>query len=245
MLLNEIIKNKQLLDSFGVSSDETKNSLSKWFKIECTYNSNAIRNNRLSRMHIAKIMDSIGDNIDKNSRNYIDTLNYIAAMEYAEKFALDSKKKFTLKNVLELHKIVLKNIDDENSGKLRTSNLKISGSAVTLPDHKEVPLLLDQFIAQIANSADHPAKLAADAHLGFFSIHPFLDGNGRVARIILNMILMQHGYPPAVILAHNRFAYISSIEKAQVKGDYFDYYKVIFRAIEWGLDICIGALNDT
>jgi len=243
MLLNEIIKNKELLDSFGLVPDETKNNLGKWFKIECTYNSNAIRNNRLSKMHIAKIIDAPLDNIDKNSRNYIDTINYLAAMDYAEKFALDSKKKLTLTNILELHKILLKNIDDENSGRIRTSNIKITGSEVRLPDHKEIPFLIDQFIVQMACSTDHPAKLAADAHLSFFSMHPFLDGNGRVARIILNMILMQNGYPPAVILAHNRFSYISSIEKAQVKGDCFDYYKVIFRAIEWGLDICIGACN--
>ena len=89
----------------------------------------------------------------------------------------------------------------------------------------------------------HPVQLAAEAHYQLVTIHPFVDGNGRTARLLMNLILLQHGYTPALIRIRDRHKYISSLEKAQLGGSNKDYYKVIFDAVNRSLDIYLNAIT--
>ena len=87
----------------------------------------------------------------------------------------------------------------------------------------------------------HPVEFAAEAHYRLVTIHPFVDGNGRSARLLMNMILLMSGYPAAIIRKRDRLAYIGSLEKAQLGGSKADYFKIIAKAVDRSLDIYLKA----
>lgn len=103
---------------------------------------------------------------------------------------------------------------------------------------------MDDFVSWLNSPrTEHPARYAADVHLRFVTIHPFVDGNGRLGRILMNLELLSCGYPPALIRNEDREEYISSLERAQLSGDDSSYYSVIYSAIERSLDIYLSALQ--
>lgn len=77
----------------------------------------------------------------------------------------------------------------------------------------------------------HPTLLAAEAHYRLVTIHPFVDGNGRTARLLMNMILLMQGYPAAIIRKRDRLSYINALEKAQLGGSKDQYLELIFKAV--------------
>jgi Fic family protein len=112
-----------------------------------------------------------------------------------------------------------------------------------MPNALKVPELMSRFVSWLHNNTNHPVVLAVDAHFKLVSIHPFVDGNGRTARLLMNMILMQAGYPPAIIRKEDRKRYIDSIEKAQLGGSLSEYYSLMYEAINRSLDMYIHALQ--
>jgi Fic family protein len=117
---------------------------------------------------------------------------------------------------------------------------------VILPNPRKVPDLMTAFFRNLTiESGLHPVELAAEAHYQLVTIHPFVDGNGRTARLLMNLILMQHGFPPALIRKRDRLRYISSLEKAQLGGSKEDYYKIIAAAVNRSLDIYLKALTNS
>ena len=138
--------------------------------------------------------------------------------------------------------MILKGIDDTNAGRYRSVAVRISGSTVVLPNPRKVPDLMAEFIKWIKKTHNiHPIELASEAHYRLVSIHPFVDGNGRTARLLMNMILLMAGYPPAIISMRDRLAYIASLEKAQQGGSKEDYLKIIAKAANRSLDIYLKA----
>lgn len=110
---------------------------------------------------------------------------------------------------------------------------------MTLPEPIRLVDLMEEFTIWLKTTSEHPITLAAEAHLKFVTIHPFIDGNGRTARLLMNLLLMQQGYPPALIMPHERAAYISSLAQAQTTKNYENYYAVMCKGIERSLDIYI------
>jgi len=150
----------------------------------------------------------------------------------------------TENDILTIHNAILRGIDDENAGHYRSIPVRISGSPVVLPNPKRIPDHMRDFINEITAKNDlHPVELAAKAHYQLVTIHPFVDGNGRTARLLMNLILMQHGYPPALIRTRDRMKYISGLEKAQLGGSDFDFHKVIYDAVNRSLDIYLNAVT--
>ena len=95
---------------------------------------------------------------------------------------------------------------------------------------------MNEFIEGLHSASGHAAKIAADAHLQFVFIHPFVDGNGRTARLLMNLLLLELGYPLVKIDLSMRSEYINGIEKALLGQGHEDYYLVVFKAIEQALD---------
>ena len=108
---------------------------------------------------------------------------------------------------------------------------------VILPNPRKVPDLMSEFMAWLHSSTQNPIELAALAHYKFVAIHPFVDGNGRTARLFMNLILMIYGYPPAIIRPEDRLEYIKSLETAQMGGALDKYMALISRAVDRSLDI--------
>jgi prophage maintenance system killer protein len=121
--------------------------------------------------------------------------------------------------------------------------VRIAGAAVVLPNYAKVPELMTEFMTWLHNdTSSHHVDIAAEAHYRLVSIHPFVDGNGRTARLLMNLLLMQTGYPAAVIRPEDRRAYINALERGQTTGDTAHYYQVIYEAVERSLDIYLDAV---
>jgi Fic family protein len=114
-----------------------------------------------------------------------------------------------------------------------------------MPNPYKVPALMDEFQLWLSSNDKemHPVAFAAQAHYRLVTIHPFVDGNGRTARLLMNLILMMFGYPPAIIRKRDRLAYISALEKAQLGGSIEDYEKLVIKAANRSLDIYLTAIK--
>ncbi len=146
------------------------------------------------------------------------------------------------KDILRIQEIILKGIDSENAGCYRTISVRIAGSTVVMPNPRKVPALMEAFQGWLNSKQEiHPVAFAGEAHYRLLSIHPFVDGNGRSARLLMNLLLMSEGYPPAIIRKRDRLAYISAFEKAQLGGPQEDYLQLMAKAVDRSLDIYLNA----
>ena len=150
----------------------------------------------------------------------------------------------SLQDLLKIRETILKGIDDKNAGAYRSIPLIISGSEVILSNYQKIRDLTERFIRSISNSDnEHPFALATKAHYELVTTHRFLDGNGRTARLLVNLILLQNRYPPALIQTHNRLTYLQSLEQAQLGGSKKDYLDLINEAVDRSLDIYLQAVS--
>ncbi len=238
-------KRKELAAFEPLPVDLVKN-LEEWYKIELTYTSNAIEGNTLTRQETALVVEKHIAVEGKSLQEIQEAVNHAAAYDYVKELAKTKPERMALtqSDVLDIHRHILKNIDDTNAGRYRSVAVRITGANVILPNPLNVPELMDTFFAWLTGArTDHIATIAADAHFKYVSIHPHTDGNGRTARLLMNLLLMQVGLPPAVIHKEDRRKYLTSLEKAQTTGDLGDYYILIYEAIDTSLDMYLQAAN--
>ena len=244
MNLNQLIEKKALLDRHRPMPPDLVRNLEQWFLIELTYTSNAIEGNTLTRRETAVVVEKGLTVSGKSLVEHLEAVNHAAALRDIIKLAGGETGDLSERSVLELHHTILHGIDDANAGHYRTVPVRISGSEVILPNPRKVPDLMSAFMQHMTQDSElHPVELAAEAHYQLVTIHPFVDGNGRTARLLMNLILMQHGFPPALIRKRDRLRYISSLEKAQLGGSKEDYYKIIAAAVDRSFDIYLKALD--
>ena len=242
-ILTILKEKKQRLDGFRPFSVDLITNLREWFKIELTYTSNAIEGNTLSRAETALVVEK-GVTVDgKTLQDHLEAVNHAQAFDWVMQRIDTTKHDVTENTILELHQLILQKIADNQVGRYRTVPVRIAGSTVVLPNAMKVPQLMSQYISWLHHSTENPLTVAVDAHVKLVSIHPFVDGNGRTARLLMNLLLMQAGYPPAIIRKEERKQYIASIEKAQLGGPLTDYYALMYEAIHRSLDIYLEALE--
>lgn len=219
-------------------------NLDDWFRVELTYTSNAIEGNTLTRKETALVVEKGLTVGGKTLTEHLEATNHAKALDWVSEQITRSLEQITEKDILKIHEMILKGVDDYNAGHYRSVQACISGSVVILPNAKKVPDLMKDFVKWIKDNKDiHPVELASEIHYRLVTIHPFVDGNGRTARLLMNMVLMMLGYPPAIIRKSDRLAYISALEKAQLGGSKGDYNKIIGKAVERSLDIYLKALK--
>ena len=248
----KLSEKKKILDKNRPFDKALIKNLEEWFKIELTYTSNAIEGNTLSRAETALVVEkglTIGG---KSITEHLEAINTASALDFVKEQIKRKPCYLREKDILKIHEIILDRIDRENAGIYRRVSVRISGSAVVLPNPRKVQDLMDNFFKWLKNETKmHAVELASEAHYRFVSIHPFIDGNGRTARLLMNMILMMKGFPPAIIRKNDRLAYIKSLEKAQLvngegeEKEYAkkDYFKLIATAIDRSLNIYLKAID--
>ena len=235
---------KNKLDSYRPLPNDLVQNLNDWFRVELTYTSNAIEGNTLTRKETALVVEKGITVGGKSLIEHLEATNHAHALDWIKKQIKLSSTTITEKNILYIHNIILKGINDEIAGYYRSVPVRISGAAVVLPNPRKVPQLMKEFIGWLQGTSDiHPVELAAEAHYRLVTIHPFVDGNGRSARLLMNMILLMKGYPAAIIRKRDRLAYINSLEKAQLGGSKDNYYKIISNAVNRSLDIYLEAMQ--
>ena len=231
------------------SLDKPTESLENWYDVELTHSSNAIEGNSLTRIETAEVMEKgLSAHISgKPLKDLLEARNLAEALKYIKRLAsnLKSHQFITEKMILEIHRIILTGIDEMWAGKYRQSEIFVRGSNSNFPVPIVLPKLMNELIKWIEiEQKENPVKIAADFHYKFVSIHPFVDGNGRTARLLMNLVLAIHGYPMAVIRNENRSEYLHALEVAQTKDEINGYYKIVFDAVDASLDSYIKFYED-
>lgn len=232
-LLTKIDKIKSEIIAHGTIDPAIIKNLDEWYRIELTYTSNALEGNTLTRQETALVVEKDITVEGKQLRELIEAKNHSEAVEFIKEFSKNNTKlsDITLSTILDIHRIILQKNDDVNAGRLRNVPVRISGSLSIMPNASSVLELMEEFVNWLKDTKDHAVLVAIEAHYRFVSIHPFIDGNGRTARLLLNLILLQNNYPPVIIHPEDRRIYVNSLEKAQTGGSKDDYEKFMLEAV--------------
>jgi Fic family protein len=232
---------KQALDRLRPLPPEAVRNLDAWFRVELTYTSNALEGNTLSRRETAVVLEKGLTVGGKTLKEHLEATNHARAIDFVSSL-VGSRRTVSEQEILRLHELVLEGIDDANAGRYRSVAVRIAGSTVVLPNPRRVPDLMGDFSDWLRSRPKlHPVALAAEAHYRLVSIHPFVDGNGRTARLLMNSLLLSHGFPPAIIRPRDRAAYVGSLETAQLGGPRTSYDSLVVRAVDRSLDIYLDA----
>lgn len=240
-ILEEIEKNKQKLQKL-LENFNNKKEMYKWLKTELAYTSNAIEGNTLTRKETELVIDDGITSTSKPLQHYIEAVNHAKAFEKIITF-LDEDKNINENFILNIHKIILTGLDDDNAGFYRNCRVRISGSTVIMPNPIKVPDLMTNFYNWLSDNIDNEPITAILAHLKFVSIHPFVDGNGRCARLLMNTILLKFGFAPIVIRPTDRKKYLSVVENYQLKGNDKPYLTFMLNLLNRSLKVLITMLD--
>nr|WP_269092907.1 Fic family protein [Aliarcobacter butzleri] len=148
-------------------------------------------------------------------------------------------------SIKQIHSLILKNIDDENKGKYRTTNVIISGAEHKPPQSFEVQSKMEEFIKNYNEKITklHPIELASFVHIEFVKIHPFVDGNGRTSRLLMNLELIKAGFPPVVIEIEDRLEYYKALDIAHTRKDYKPFLELMKKVVEKSFEPYFYVLN--
>jgi len=218
---------KNEIDKYRPLSKNIVKSLREKLIIEWTYNSNAIEGNTLTMLETKVVLEGITIG-GKNVTEHLETINHKDAIEYLETLIKKNNDltEWTLKNI---HQLILKEIDDDNAGKYRAENVTISGARHIPPNHMILSELMQKLYVEYEKEWNnyHPVVKACLLHGEFVKIHPFIDGNGRTARLILNFELMKYGYTPIVITKERKAEYYEALDIAHTSLDYSKFVQLI------------------
>jgi Fic family protein len=215
------------------------------FGIEMTYNSNAIEGNSLTLKETFLVINEGITIKGKPLKDHLEAKSHIEALEFLyELVEKDRRNTLSERLIRELNQIVMRDIDKDWAGRYRNSSVVIGGAEHSPPDAVEVPHLMQALINWVRKNRKtlHPVELAAILHHRLVSIHPFFDGNGRTARLVMNVILMQAGFPMVVILKNDRKKYYQTLGAAD-KGDNTLFVRFIAQAVQRSLDIYLTVLT--
>ena len=198
----------------------------EYFRIGMTYSSNALEGNSLTETE-TKIVIEDGITIGgKPIRDHLEALGHSEAYDLL--FRLAKGQEITETDIKELHRLFFYRIDEQQAGKYRKCRVIITGTDFIPPATDEIPDLMRSFIARLPEIKEkfHPVEYAAIVHREFVTIHPFIDGNGRAGRLLMNLALLQTGYPMAIISPILRRDYLVTLDKTH-KGDHKPFINFI------------------
>jgi Fic family protein len=239
-LARRLEEKKAELDSYRPLSAATVRYINEQLRVLLTYHSNAIEGNTLSLRETMLVIEH-GITVGGHSlREHLEATNHAQAFAYLTEL-ISQRASITREVILTLNQLVVDKLIDR-PGQFRTGPVMIGGARIQPPQAAQVPKLMREWVAWIMGEGrSYPTVLrAAIAHHGFEAVHPFRDGNGRTGRLLMNLILMQDGYPPALLLQEWRLAYLEALGVADT-GRYGPIANLIGRAVEQGLDLYLEA----
>ncbi len=223
---DEVDSLKNELDSKRPIPKETLKSLRESINLEWTYNSNGIEGNTLTLRETQVVLEGITVG-GKSIKEHLEAINHEKAILFLDDLVKDNEpiSEWNIKNI---HQLILKDIYNENAGRYRKENVTIKGATHIPPDYLKVPELMEKLILTYNTWNEyHPIIQAALLHGELVKIHPFVDGNGRTSRLLMNLVLMNNGYNPVIIKKESRLKYYEALDKAHTTGDYTDFVKLV------------------
>ncbi|MEM8893242.1 MAG: Fic family protein [Bacteroidota bacterium] len=214
--------------------------LDEYFDLAYTYQSNRIEGNTLT-LQETKLVVLDGLTVGgKSLVEHLEAVNHLEAIGFIRDLSR-TKEPIGRRVLMELHRLILKEIDPDNAGRLRSVPVRITGSAHIPPEPFQLEKLIEDFFVFYHYQEDnlHPIILATEVHERLVSIHPFIDGNGRTARLMMNLILVRNGFTRANIKGDNtsRLRYYEALEKVQIDNDLTPFYQLV-------IEECIRSLEE-
>lgn len=214
----EVDQLKQQLDSLRPLPPAALSRVEEAFSVAYTYESNRIEGNTLTLQETDLVVREGLTIAGKSMREHLEAINHFEAVSFIRDVARQQEP-LTLSTLLSLHALVLRAIDTLNAGKWRDCQVVISGSTHTPPPAFRLQELMERFFVAFREKEDageHPLLIAAYLHEELVRIHPFIDGNGRTARLLSNLYLLRHGYIIVNIKGspESRMAYYQSLERS-------------------------------
>ena len=223
---DEVDSLKKELDNKRPIPKETLKSLKETINLEWTYNSNGIEGNTLTLRETQVVLEGITVG-GKSIKEHLEAINHEKAILYLDDLVKD-KNPITEWNIKNIHQLILKDIDNDNAGRYRKENVTIKGATHIPPDYIKIPELMEKLILNYNTWNEyHPIIKAALLHGELVKIHPFVDGNGRTSRLLMNLDLMNSGYNPVIIKKESRLKYYEALDKAHTTGNYTDFVKLV------------------
>jgi len=231
------------LDSLRPFPKAVLEKMKEQFAIELAYNSNAIEGNSLTLKETRLVIEEGITIKGKPLREHFEAINHDKAFDFLEGL-VNRKTKITENVIKEIHKIIVSGIDDKYAGKYRDVNVRILGAIKSPPRFEKVPGEMAAFLKEFNENPKkfNDVELAAFIHYRLVEIHPFIDGNGRTARLLMNLFLMSYGYPITMVLKVDRKKYYDRLKKAD-QGDMKPFFDFMARNIERSLDLYLDAFQ--
>ena len=225
-LLTEIDRLKSQLDALRPLPEHSVRTLHEQHVLEWTYHSNAIEGNTLTLKETKVVLEGITVG-GKSLREHFEAINHGEAIDYVEAI-VTGKETLSEWHIKNIHQLVLKNTDDQNAGRYRQQNVVIAGASHTPTDFLQLPQAMTELVAWYDSAAAlHPFTRAAQLHVDFVGIHPFVDGNGRTARLLMNFELLRCGYLPVIIQVEHRLAYYDALDSAYTTQNYEPFVRLV------------------
>ncbi len=238
---DRILEKKKELDAVRPLPPEVVRKLREQMMVEYTYNSNAIEGNTLTLRETQLVIEEGFTAGGKSLREVLEAKNHPAAIAYVEEL---SKRGVEEADVLMVHEILFTRVD-ETAGAYRTGQVRIAGADFMPPSPQQIKPRMTELIEWLRANPDElrPVELAAVFHHKLVSIHPFFEGNGRVARLLMNCILLKYGYPFAVVLRNDRGTYYRTLREAD-HGGLSPFVGFVARCVERSLNLYLAALGE-
>jgi Fic family protein len=229
-LLAAIAAKKDRLDALRPVSQAALLALQKSYDVDLTYTSNAIEGNTLTLRETAELIEhgiTVGG---KSLRDHLEAVDHYHAVLWMRELAAKATP-IDETTVRELHRRIVFRSQPEIGGVYSTLPRRIAGSPVIFPNAAKIPQLMKDFGEWLSKAEPVPAA-SFDAHFRFVAIHPFSDGNGRAARLLMNLLLLRGGYPPVAVRPEDRKSYLDALEHASTRDDLRPFHTFMHQRLD-------------
>lgn len=230
-ILSEVDDLKAKLATLRPLPSEALKKIQSALEIEYTYESNRIEGNTLTLQETALVVNEGVTISGKSMREHLEAINHAQAIDFIKDIAKDNIE-INERLIKEIHAIILHSIDRDNAGKYRNVPVMISGSMHMPAQPYLIGSQMEAFIIEYnskVNDNIHPVVIAAYLHDELVKIHPFIDGNGRTSRLLMNLYLLSKGYVVVSLKGDNdsKRAYYMALEKSHTENNSIDFYTLV------------------
>ena len=242
--MQQLAEKKVELDRLRPLAPAALRDLEHYYDLELTYTSNAIEGNTLSAAETTLVIEKGITVGGKPLKDHLEAIDHYAAIRYVREIATKGER-LGEHDIRTLHALVVQRSTPEIGGRYadRGRYVLTDAGRYHFPSPAELPALMGDFAAWLANAPDTP-ETAFAAHLRLVTIHPFNDGNGRTARLLMNLILIRGGYPPISVRPADRLDYIRSLQAAQAGQGDGDFHRLLFERLDTTLNEVLSALGE-
>lgn len=243
-LLSTIAAKKRRLEELRPLSPQALSNLEHYYNIELTYTSNAIEGNTLSAVETTLVIEKGITVSGKPLKDHLEALDHYDAIRYVREIAKELTP-ITESDFRNLHRLVMQRSAPDIAGQYANlpRYVRTETGRHTFPTPAEIPALMRDFADWLRGALDTP-DTAFTAHRWLVGIHPFNDGNGRTARLLMNLILLRGGYPPVAVRPQDRLEYVRGLQREQSGHGDEDFNTFLYRRLDATLSEYLSALEE-